>query len=94
MKHYLLLKLEGIQIDSQWVRRVRSPLMLVVGALQGVSITFAPLLLYWSGRGTSSLNWIVAALCFVSIVLAGGFYIWLGKDVVRELRKQDATAAR
>jgi hypothetical protein len=83
-----------IQIDSKWVRRVKSPLMLIVGTLQGVSITFAPLFLYWSGTGSfhPNLRWIVVPLCFASIVLVGGFYIWLGGAVVRELRKQCDTA--
>lgn len=83
-----------IQIDSRWVRRVKSPLMWIVAALQGVSITFAPLFLYSSGKGisNSSLNWIAAGLCFGSIFLVGVFYISLGNDVVRELRKQDAPA--
>jgi len=40
-----------IEIDSKWVKLVRSPLYWIVAALQGVSITFAPLFLYWSGKG-------------------------------------------
>ena len=57
-------------------------------------MTFAPLFLYSSGKGNSnsSLNWIAAGLCFGSIILVGVFYISLGNDVVRELRKQAAPA--
>jgi hypothetical protein len=80
----------SIEIDSKWVRRVKSPLMWVVGTLQGVSITFAPLFLYWSGTGTfyPKERWIIVPLCFASIILVGAFYIWLGCEVIRELRKQ------
>ena len=42
-----------IEIDSKWVRIVRSPLYWIVAALQRVSITFAPLFLYWSASGVT-----------------------------------------
>jgi len=35
-----------IEINSKWVRIVRSPLYWIVAALQGLSVSFAPLFLY------------------------------------------------
>jgi hypothetical protein len=40
-----------VEIDSTWAKIARSPLYFVIVALQGVSVTFAPLFLYWSGKG-------------------------------------------
>ena len=79
-----------IEIDSKWVKIVHSPLYWVVATLQGVAITFAPLFLYWSGRTSffGGFEWIVVPSCFAVILLVGGFYIWLGGAVIRELRKQ------
>jgi hypothetical protein len=44
----------SIEIDSRWVKIVRSPVYFFIVALQGISVTFAPLFLYWywSGKGT------------------------------------------
>jgi hypothetical protein len=78
-----------IEIDSKWLRIVRSPLMWIVAALQGVSITFAPLFLYWSGKGHfyRGSEWFIVPLCFASIFLVGLFYMRLGGEIIRELRK-------
>lgn len=78
-----------IEIDTKWLRLVRSPLMWVIWTLQGVSITFAPLFLYWSGEGKffPSLRWLTVPLCFAIIFLIPFFYYMLGSEVVRELRK-------
>ena len=78
-----------IQIDSKWVKIVRSPLYWIVAALQGVSITFAPLFLYWSGKGMfrGSERFIVPS-CFAVILLVGFFYMLLGSAVIGELRKE------
>jgi len=42
---------DTIEIDSKWVKIVHSPVYWIVMTLQGVSITFAPLFLYWGGKG-------------------------------------------
>jgi hypothetical protein len=77
----------SIEIDSKWVKLVRSPLYWVVGTLQGVAVTFAPLLLYWAGQGRfQKYNYAVAALCFATILLVGFFYVRLGNEVIRKLR--------
>jgi hypothetical protein len=78
-----------IEIDSKWVRIVRSPLYWVVAALQGLSIGFAPLFLFFAGRGMLSrgFDWFVVPLCFAMIWLVGLFYVRLGGEVIAELRK-------
>jgi hypothetical protein len=80
----------SIEIDSRWVRIVRSPLYWVVATLQGVSVSFAPLFLYWSGKGMfpSRQQWIVVPACFATIYLVGLFYMGLGGVVIAELRKK------
>jgi hypothetical protein len=40
-----------VEIDSTSAKIARPPLYFVIVALQGVSVTFAPLFLYWSGKG-------------------------------------------
>jgi len=79
-----------IEIDSRWAKVVRSPLYWIVAALQGVSITFAPLFLYWSGKGmfAHGSEWLVVPSCFAVILLVGFFYILLGSTVIGELRKK------
>ena len=79
-----------IEIDSKWVKIVHSPLFWVVGTLQGVSVSFAPLFLYWSGKGTffHGSDWIVVPSCFAVILLVGFFYMRLGGAVIGELRKK------
>jgi hypothetical protein len=41
----------AVEVDQKWVSLVRSPLYHVVTSLTGVSVTFAPLFLYLSGKG-------------------------------------------
>ncbi len=78
-----------IELDSRWRRLVRSPLMWVIWALQGVSISFAPLFLYWSGRGWffPDWSWLAVPLCFAVIFLIPAFYFYLGSAVIRQLRQ-------
>jgi len=78
-----------IEIDSSWVKLVRSPLYWIVAALQGVSVTFAPMFLYWSGKGMfdRQFKWLVVVACYAVIFLVGLFYMRLGGAVIAELRK-------
>ena len=71
------------------IKVARSPLYWIVGILQGISVTFAPLFLYWSARRHffHDSEWILPPLCFGVILLVGFFYIRLGHDVIRELQK-------
>ena len=78
-----------VEINPTWARMVRSPIYYIVAALTGVSITFAPLFLYWSGKGKffPSYAGFVVPLCFAVIFLIPSFYMWLGSIVVKELRR-------
>lgn len=79
----------SIEIDSKWVGIVRSPVYFIIVSLQGVSVTFAPLFLYYSGRKYfNGVEWVVVPLCFLVILLVSGFYIWLGRSVIRQLRQK------
>jgi hypothetical protein len=86
----LLMEKVTIQLDAKWVRISHSPLYLIVAALQGVAVSFAPLFLYWCGKGTyfQATEWLVVPLCFAVILLVSLFYFWLGGAVIKELRKQ------
>ncbi len=78
-----------VELNSTWVRIVRSPLYWIVAALQGASMTFAPWFLYWSGKGQffHGSERIVVPACFGVILLVGLFYLRLGNEVICELRK-------
>jgi hypothetical protein len=79
----------SIEVDSRWVKVARSPLFFIVTALQGVSVSFAPLFLYWSGKNYfSGLEWLVVPLCFGIILGVSLFYFWLGGSVIRQLRQK------
>jgi hypothetical protein len=83
-----------IEIASTWVKIVRSPLYWIVAALQGVSISFAPLFLYWSGKGKFYPGYerFIVPLCYATILLVGLFYMLLGSAVIGELRKKNIPA--
>jgi len=78
-----------IEVSPKWVSLIRSPLMWLVWALQGISISFAPLFLYWSGKGSffPELRWIVVPVCFAVICLEGLFFISLANHVVGQVRR-------
>lgn len=79
-----------VEIDGKWVKIARSPIYWIVATLQGVSVTFAPLFLYWSGKGKMfpSYQWIIVPSCFATIFLVGFFYMRLGGVVIAELRRK------
>lgn len=79
-----------IELNARWVKIIRSPVYFIVSALQGVSISFAPLFLYWCGQGKFALapRQIVVPLCFGIIFGVPMFYMLLGGAVIRELRKK------
>ena len=80
----------SIETDSRWVKVLRSPVYFIIVALQGVSVTFAPLFLYWSGKGNyfSGLEWLVVPLCFTVIFVVSVFYFLLAGSVIRQLRQK------
>jgi hypothetical protein len=80
----------SIEIDSKWVKIARSPIYFAIAFLQGIAVSFAPLFLYWSGRGNyfNGLEWIVVPLCFAVIFIVFAFYFWLGSSVIWQLRQK------
>jgi len=83
-----------VEIHPFWVKMVRSPIYIVVTALTGVSVSFALLFLYWSGKGKFYPGYerIVVPMCFAVIYLVPAFYIRFGSLVAAELRR-DSTSA-
>ena len=84
-----------IEVDSKWMKVVHSPLYWIVVTFQGVSVSIAPLFIYFAGKGMvpHSLGWLVALLCFAIIFLVGFFYMRLGSEVISELRKTSKAEA-
>lgn len=78
-----------VEIDHRWVRIARSPIYFIADALAGCSVTFAPLFLYLSAKGTfyPGYEWIIVPLCFVVIYLVPLLYFRLGNVVAKELRQ-------
>ena len=78
-----------IEVDPRCTKIVRSPIYLVIAALQGVSVSFAPLFLYWSGKGKffPGAERIVVPLCFAIIFFVPSFHFWLSGPVIRKLRQ-------
>jgi hypothetical protein len=82
-----------VEVDPKWVKFVRSPIFSIVAALQGVAVSFAPLFLYWSGKGEfyHGYEWFIVPLCFAVICLVPLVYFRLGGAVIKELRKPTAS---
>ena len=78
-----------VEISQGWVKIARSPIYVVVSALTGVSVSFAPLFLYWTGKGKffPGYEWLVVPLCFAMIFFVPLFYFRFVSVVVRELRQ-------
>ena len=77
-----------VQIGAKWAKIARSPIYWIVGMLQGVSVTFAPLFLYWSAKGGfPGRQWIVAPLCFAVIYLVPFFHFHFSNAVIEGLRR-------
>jgi hypothetical protein len=83
-----------IEIDSKWVKIVHWPLYRIIATLQGISVSFAPLFLYWSGKGMfhHGSEWYIVPSCFAVILPVGFFYILLGGAAIGELRKKNIPA--
>ena len=78
-----------MEVNSTWARIVRSPIYYLVAAFTGVSTTFCPLFLYWSGKGTffPQWRWFIVPACFAITYLVPFFYLGLAAMLVKELRK-------
>jgi hypothetical protein len=81
----------SIEIDTRWIKIARSPAYFVISALRGISVTFAPLFLYWGGKRDdfSGHEWLVP-LCFALIFLVPLFYFSFGNSVIRQIRRTPA----
>jgi len=79
-----------IDVNSKWAWFARSPFYVIVSALSGVSVSFAPLFLYWSGKGRFFPGYerVVVPLCFAVVYLVPLFYFVVGQAVANELRRQ------
>jgi hypothetical protein len=79
-----------VEIDSTSAKIARSPLYFVIATLQGVSVTFAPLFLYWSGKGGYFPGYerIVVPLCFALIFFVPLLHFRLAGPVIKELRQK------
>jgi hypothetical protein len=84
-----------IEVDSWRAKVARSPVYWIVAPLQGVALTFAPLFLYWCGKGTISpgAGRIVVPACVAAILLVGLFNGALAAPVVKELRERRESPA-
>ena len=80
-----------IEVNSKWAWLARSPLYFIISALTGISVTFAPLFLYLSGKGSfyPSYERIIVPLCFAVILLVPSFYFQIGTAVVKKLRNSN-----
>jgi len=82
------MEIVTVTIDSKWIKRINSPLFVIVQALSGISITFAPLFLYWSAEWglKGPLKWSVIIICFVLIYFVPAFYMWIAGPIIRQIR--------
>lgn len=85
-----------VKVDAKWLRRIKSPYVMgPVGALTGVSLSFAPFYLFWCGPAEelSAWEWIGVVVSFLMICLVPGFYMRLAAEVMAELMRADKEAA-
>ena len=78
-----------VEVSPTLAKIVRSPAHVIATALTGVSISFAPLFLYWSGQGKfyPRYDWVAVPVCFAMIFLVPLYFYRLGNMVAKELRK-------
>ena len=74
-----------VELDSRLERWINSPVYPVFAGLSGVSITFAPLFLYWWGNRFGT--WLVV-VNFALIYLVPLFFMRLGNAVANSIREQ------
>jgi hypothetical protein len=79
-----------LELNDRWVKMVRSPVYFVATALMGVSVSFAPLFLYWSAQGKffPGFEWIIVPVCFAVIYCVPGFFFVFGQAAAESLRQQ------
>ena len=79
-----------VEMSEAWVRRLNSPLYVVVNTLTGVSISFAPLFLLMLGihNQWNVLTISTAAACFLVIFAIPMFYILLAGQVIKQVMRK------
>ena len=79
----------NVVVDSKWVKRIYSPLYIIVQALTGISVSFAPLFLYFAGEWglNGMLKWLVLIICYGIILFVFTFYIGFSLSVIKQIRK-------
>jgi len=82
-----------VELNDKWVERINSPMGFVAGALAGVSITFAPLGMYFAGKAMGpSAGLPVAALCMAVILYSGFFHYKLAQAVMSKVHEAQKSA--
>jgi hypothetical protein len=79
-----------VEVNPTCAKIARSPLYFIITALYGVSVSFAPLFLYWCGKGGyfQGFESAIAPVCFAMIVLVPLLPVVLGSAVIRQLRRK------
>jgi hypothetical protein len=77
-----------VTVPRRWIRLVNSPLMLAIGSLTGVSVSFVPGLLFDLGRAQAGYDNPWVWLCFAIIYFVPGFYIYIAARVLGQVYKQ------
>ena len=77
-----------VTISSAWPRRISSPLGTIVYGLSGVSVTFAPFLLYRYGQGHHTLGppWIGIPIILAIMLLPTFFHVRLSSHIAEQLK--------
>lgn len=86
-----------VKVDAKWLRRVKSPIIMgPIAALTGVSVSFAPLCLFWCGQAEQFgiFEWIAVPSSFLMIYIVPGFYMRLAGEVMAELFKLETPGVK
>lgn len=81
-----------IDIDESTLRVIKSPVFYVIAAFTGVSVTFAPLILFtigdWSDWLNDQIKWGLVVFSFLIIYLVPSFYMKIASKVIKEVLKK------
>ena len=82
-----------VEINDKWVQRITSPMGYVAGVLAGISITFAPMFLYISGKSMEEITagFTVVIFCMPVILFCGFFHYILAQEVMAQVHEAKKT---
>ena len=83
-----------VEIDEKWVRLINSPMGYIAGVLSGLSLTFAPIGLYFAGRSSESVGGPMVFLCMAVILYCGFFHYKLAQAVMAQVHWDKKTASQ